>query len=149
MVKQLRIVSFDVLNALLEESIFKPSALPNYDEEKFLKECSDVRGARKARLSILGRFDEDELDNDDADFWMQKSDGVSRCISVTLTSSKMRNDSLVPLIQSFLQTLSQNYLVYVDSSLDLDDPIYLAITKNEVLGSADKGLSLEPFGFST
>jgi len=146
--KNYRIVPFDELNALLEQPFNDPAADPNFDEERFCQENSDMHQSLQQKLETMGRFDEDETDDDDADFWMQESDDVTRCISVTLTSRKMWNESLISLIQSFLQTLPEDYLVYVDSSLDLEEPIYIIVTKNEVLGSADQKQSLVSFGFS-
>ena len=141
-----RIVSFDELNRVLTHPFNDPNADVDYVEGLFLEENQRIHELLKQHLTLLGDFDQDETDDNNADFWIPKGGGITRCISVTLTSRKMWSESLIFLIQSFLKSLSKDYLVFVDSGFELEQPIYLLITKDEVIGSAENPCWLEPFG---
>lgn len=142
-----QIVSFDQINALLARPFNDPKSETNYSEKSFLEENQRMHAELKHRLALLGDFDEDETDDDDADFWMSKGGGITRCISVTLTSRKMWTENLIALTQSFLRSIPKDYLVYVDSSLNLEQPIFLLVTKDCVMGFAENLRWLAPFGF--
>ncbi len=141
------IVPFEELNALLTCPFNDPKSELDYSEKTFLDETQQMHESLKHKLKLLGDFDEDEMDDDNADFWMPKGGGITRCISVTLTSHKMWTECLISLIQSFLKSIPKDYLVYVDSSLDLEQPIYLLITKDRVVGSSENPQWLAPLGF--
>jgi hypothetical protein len=142
-----RIISFSELNAILAHPFNDPKSDIGYSEKIFLEESRKVHDALREKLELLGDFDKDETDDDCADFWMQGG-GITRCISVTLTSRAMWNDNLIPLIQSFLKSTSKDYLVYIDSSFELDQPFFILVTKDSVLGYAENPQWLRPFGFN-
>lgn len=135
------------MDAFLGKPFNDPTLEEGYCESDFLKESSEAFSKLRRCLETVGKFDKNETNGDPADFWMQNSGGITRTLSVTLTSRKLWNDALIPLIQSFLNGLPKDYLVYIDSDFDLEEMIFILVMKDQALGNAENRKSLKPFGF--
>lgn len=141
MIKLFSIAEGDIDRAF--ETAYNPPPIAGAaDEDAFTDEYWSAHGCVTQCLAAFGR----ENDYGEGDFTMNQDFGLSRSISVELSSKCLWKPAVIESLQRTLRELPESYRVFISHGL-LDEPdLYLLIERDRAAGFCSDASVLSHFG---
>ena len=143
---KLRLANRFEIDSFFQEAFNPPIYDTEFTEADFDDEYWKTHAAVRIKLQEIGKFSNLGV----GDFAMNESRGVSRWLSVDLTTTRMWSKLLINAVSSALSTIQQDYMVYVSHELPEYPLFHLLIAKDESLGCCEDHEDLpvlQCFGF--